>query len=68
MSARGAWTRVRSRRFSRPTTAVFSGLRGSILHNDADAEDALQEAYTRAFKSLDHFCGQPKLGTWLALL
>jgi RNA polymerase sigma-70 factor (ECF subfamily) len=37
----------------------------SILASDADAEDALQEAYVRAWRSLAQFRGQAKLSTWL---
>jgi RNA polymerase sigma-70 factor (ECF subfamily) len=38
----------------------------SILRDDAEAEDALQEAYIRAFTSLESFRGEARLGTWLA--
>jgi RNA polymerase sigma-70 factor (ECF subfamily) len=38
----------------------------SILRDDAEAEDALQEAYIRAFTSLESFRGDSRLGTWLA--
>jgi RNA polymerase sigma-70 factor, ECF subfamily len=38
----------------------------SILRDDFEAEDALQEAYIRAFTSLDSFRGESQLGTWLA--
>jgi RNA polymerase sigma-70 factor (ECF subfamily) len=38
----------------------------SILRDDTEAEDALQEAYIRAFTSLDLFRGESRLGTWLA--
>jgi RNA polymerase sigma-70 factor, ECF subfamily len=38
----------------------------SIVRNDADAEDVLQEAYVRAFGGLDGFRGEARLGTWLA--
>src|SRR5438270_8518486 len=38
----------------------------SILRDDFEAEDALQEAYIRAFTSLDSFGGESRLGTWLA--
>ena len=37
----------------------------SILRNDAAAEDALQSAYLKAFRSLADFRGQSSLGTWL---
>jgi RNA polymerase sigma-70 factor (ECF subfamily) len=38
----------------------------SILRDDFEAEDALQEAYIRAFTSLHSFRGDSQLGTWLA--
>ena len=37
----------------------------SILKDEADAEDALQEAYLSAFRHLDDFKGQARLSTWL---
>src|SRR5690554_2038086 len=37
----------------------------SILGNDADAEEALQEAYLSAWKALDGFRSEAKLSTWL---
>jgi RNA polymerase sigma-70 factor, ECF subfamily len=36
-----------------------------ILRNDADAEDAVQEAYVRAFTHLESFRGDSSLATWL---
>jgi RNA polymerase sigma-70 factor (ECF subfamily) len=38
----------------------------SILRDDFEAEDALQEAYIRAFTGLASFRGESRLGTWLA--
>jgi RNA polymerase sigma-70 factor (ECF subfamily) len=38
----------------------------SIVRNDSDAEDVLQEAYARAFAALVGFRGEARLGTWLA--
>lgn len=38
----------------------------SIVRNDSDAEDVLQEAYVRAFSALDGFRGDAQLSTWLA--
>lgn len=38
----------------------------SILRNDAEAEDALQEAYVRAFGHLGEFRGEAALATWLS--
>jgi RNA polymerase sigma-70 factor (ECF subfamily) len=43
---------------------LFSVAR-SILKNDADAEDALQDAYLQAYRRLAHFRGEAQLGTWL---
>ncbi|NYT70368.1 RNA polymerase sigma factor [Pusillimonas noertemannii] len=37
----------------------------SILNNDADAEDALQEAYLSAWRGLAGFRSDAKLSTWL---
>jgi RNA polymerase sigma-70 factor (ECF subfamily) len=37
----------------------------AILGDDAEAEDAVQEAYLRAYRSLDGFRGEAKLSTWL---
>jgi RNA polymerase sigma-70 factor (ECF subfamily) len=38
----------------------------SILKSDAEAEDAVQEAYLRAWRAMDGFRGEAKLSTWLA--
>ena len=38
----------------------------AILRDDAEAEDALQEAYVQAFRSMDTFRAESKLSTWLA--
>jgi RNA polymerase sigma-70 factor (ECF subfamily) len=37
----------------------------SILRNDAEAEDVMQEAYVRAFEHLDQFAGEALFSTWL---
>lgn len=37
----------------------------SILRNDADAEDVVQETYVRAFTGLDMFRGDAAFGTWI---
>jgi len=37
----------------------------SILKDDAEAEDAVQEAYLLAYRAMDRFRGDAKLGTWL---
>ena len=38
----------------------------AILRDDAEAEDALQEAYLQAYRSLGAFRAEAKLSTWLA--
>ena len=37
----------------------------SILKDDAEAEDAVQESYLRAYRSMGTFRGDSKLSTWL---
>ncbi len=44
--------------------ALFRTAR-SIVRDDADAEDVLQEAYVSAFRHLHTFRGDAKLSTWL---
>ena len=36
-----------------------------FLHNEADAEDAAQEAFLKAFRNLSSFRGEARFGTWL---
>src|SRR5438552_1853781 len=36
-----------------------------ILKNDADAEDALQDAYLEAYRHLDEFRAEAQMSTWL---
>jgi RNA polymerase sigma-70 factor (ECF subfamily) len=38
----------------------------AILRDDAEAEDALQEAYLQAYRAIGSFRGDAKLSTWLA--
>src|SRR4051812_23864284 len=38
----------------------------SILRDDAEAEDAVQETYLKAFLHLDEFRGDAAIGTWLS--
>jgi len=38
----------------------------SILHDDAEAEDVMQETYVRAFEHLEQFAGRSQFRTWLA--
>lgn len=37
----------------------------SILGDDSEAEDVMQDAYVRAYKHLNQFSGQAKFSTWL---
>jgi len=50
------------RRYNRP---LFRTAR-AILRDDAEAEDALQEAYLQAYRTLGSFRGEARLSTWLA--
>ncbi len=49
------------RRFNRP---LYRAAR-SILKDDAEAEDVLQEAYLRIYRSITSYRGEAKLLTWL---
>ncbi len=40
----------------------------AVLRNDADAEDALQEAYIAAYRGIARFRGDAALSTWLSRL
>jgi RNA polymerase sigma factor (sigma-70 family) len=40
----------------------------ATLRDDAEAEDALQEAYVSAYRNMRQFRGDASLGTWLARL
>lgn len=40
----------------------------SVLRDDADAEDALQEAYLSAYRAIGSFRGDSSLATWLSRL
>jgi RNA polymerase sigma-70 factor, ECF subfamily len=44
---------------------IFRVIR-SVIPNDADAEDVLQEAWVRAFEHLDQFEGRASFSTWVA--
>src|SRR5512141_2203006 len=37
----------------------------SILRDDGEAEDVMQDAYVRAYQHLDQFAGRAKFSTWL---
>lgn len=40
----------------------------ATLHDQAEAQDALQEAYLRAYRSIEQFRGEAALATWLTRL
>ncbi len=44
--------------------ALFRTAR-AILRDDAEAEEAVQEAWMQAYKGLENFRGESKLSTWL---
>lgn len=45
--------------------AIIIGLCRSMLGDRADAEDAAQEVFVKAFRSLDRFTGASSFSTWL---
>lgn len=53
--------RVITRRYNRRLFRIAR----SILRNDAEAEDVVQETYVRAFTGLDMFRGDAAFGTWI---
>jgi RNA polymerase sigma-70 factor, ECF subfamily len=53
--------RVITRRYNRRLFRIAR----SILRDDYDAEDVVQEAYVRAFTGLDRFRGEAGFGTWI---
>jgi RNA polymerase sigma-70 factor (ECF subfamily) len=57
----GAAVRLIMQRHNRRLFRVARG----VLHDDAEAEDVVQEAYVRAFTHLDGFRGEAQLSTWL---
>src|SRR3982750_164234 len=60
---RGAFERLMRRHNRR----LFR-LARATLRDDAEAEDALQEAYITAHRALPGFRGEASLGTWLSRL
>ena len=52
-------------RFVRATTPRLLAVARRILGSEDDAQDALQDAYTSAFRALDRFEGKARLSTWL---
>jgi len=50
----------------RAHNSMLYRLARSILRDDADAEDAVQDAYLSAYRNIASFRGGAKLSTWLA--
>src|SRR6476619_4689218 len=48
----------------RHNSRLFRLARG-MLGDDGEAEDAVQEAYVRAFRNIDRFRGEARFSTWL---
>jgi RNA polymerase sigma-70 factor (ECF subfamily) len=57
----GAAIRLIMQRHNRRLFRVARG----VLHDDAEAEDVVQETYVRAFTHLDSFRSEAQLSTWL---
>jgi len=53
-------------RLMRTHNRLLYRLTRSILGDDAEAEDAVQEAYLAAYRNIASFDGRAKLSTWLA--
>ena len=49
----------------RPYERSVYGMALSLLQNEADAEDAAQEAFLKAFRNLKGFRAEAKFSTWL---
>ena len=49
----------------RHNRALFHTAR-AILHHDAEAEDALQDAYLQAYRAIGSYRAEARLSTWLA--
>jgi len=60
---RGAFERL-MRRYNRR----LYRLARAVLHDDTEAEDALQDAYLSAFRLMSQFRGEAALSTWLSRL
>jgi RNA polymerase sigma-70 factor, ECF subfamily len=56
-----AWFEILMRRYNRRLFRVSR----SILSDDAEAEDVMQDAYVRAYTHLDQFDGRASFATWL---
>lgn len=56
-----AWFELLMRRYNQRLYRVTR----SILRNEAEAEDVIQDAYVRAYTHLDQFEGRARFATWL---
>jgi sigma-70-like protein len=65
--APGAAKRRRSGRIIRANNRRLFRLARSIVKDDAEAEDVVQEGYVRAFTRLGQFRGESSLSTWLTI-
>jgi RNA polymerase sigma-70 factor (ECF subfamily) len=63
-SSRGS-TQAEFERLMRQHNQRLFRVARSILREDADAEDALQDAYVQAYRKLAEFRGEAELSTWL---
>ena len=52
-------------RLVRDNTGRMLAVAVRYLHNDDDAQDAVQEAFVSAFRAIDRFEGGSRLSTWL---
>jgi len=63
-----AGDRAQFERLMRQYNRRLYRLARAALRDDAEAEDALQEAYLAAYRSMDQFRGDSSLSTWLSRL
>lgn len=61
----GGETAAFAKLMRRHNRTLFRAAR-AILRDDAEAEDALQEAYLQAYRAIGTYRGDAKLSTWLA--
>ncbi|MFL6215401.1 MAG: RNA polymerase sigma factor [Blastocatellia bacterium] len=61
LAGQSAWFEVLMRRYNQRLYRVSR----SIVGDDAEAEDVMQEAYVRAYQHLDQFDGRARFATWL---
>lgn len=61
LAGQTAWFEILMRRYNQRLYRVCR----SILRDDAEAEDVMQEAYVRAYLHLEQFDGRAQFATWL---